>query len=273
MFLNGDARRCRAVRIAVAVMLAMTAPLAAQSPAKQQPPAAKTDTKAAAELPAAREIIDRYIAAIGGRDAVLSHTSMHVTGTFAVPASGIQGQMEIYSATKPDRALQKVTIPGVGEVTTGYDGEHGWTVNPMTGPMLQQGKELEQARFEADFYGELRDPKKYKSITTLEKTTFEGRPCYKLSLVHLDGTEDFEFYDAETALRAGGVSTRETPMGSVTSTTAEGEYKKFGNVLQATTLALKAMGVEQKITVTTVEYDNVAATVFEPPAAVKALMK
>src|SRR5206468_3152672 len=150
---------------------------------------------------------------------------------------------------KPDRNVQRVTIPGLGEIATGYDGEHGWTVNPMTGPMLQQGKELEQTRFEADFYGELRDPKKYKSITTVEKATFEGRPCYKLSLVHLDGSEDFEFYDADTALRAGSITTHETPQGAVTATSVESDYKKFGNLLQATSISEKAMGVEQKITV------------------------
>ena len=35
----------------------------------------------------------------------------------------------------------------------------------------------------------------------------------------------------------------------------------------------KMMGVEQKLTVTTVEYDNVAPTIFELPAPIKALIK
>jgi hypothetical protein len=183
------------------------------------------------------------------------------------------GTVETFAAAKPDRVLQRVNVPGVGEILTGYDGAHGWSVNPMMGPMLQQGKELEQARYDADFYGELRDPKKYKSITTVEKTAFEGRPCYKLSLVRPDGSEDFEFYDVETGLRAGSVNTRESPMGPVTSTSIEGGYKKFGDLLQATTLTVKAMGIEQKISLSTIEYDNVAASAFDPPAAVQALIK
>ena len=32
---------------------------------------------------------------------------------------------------------------------------------PMTGPMLKVGKELDQTKIDADFYSELRDPKKY----------------------------------------------------------------------------------------------------------------
>lgn len=269
-------RSGRAVPAAcVAVALSFVTPLVAQVPAAQAP-AAQTPVAqppAATRLPSGREVIDRHIKAIGGRAAVLSHTSMHTTGTYAVPASGMAGTVETFAAANPDRALQRVTVPGVGEILTGYDGEHGWTVNPMMGPMLQQGKELDQARYDADFYGELREAKKYKSITTLERTTFEGRPCYKLSLVRPDGSEDFEFYDVETGLRAGGINTRESPMGSVTSTSIETGYKKFGNLLQATTLTVKAMGIEQKITLDSIEYDKVAPTAFDPPAAVKALIK
>jgi hypothetical protein len=169
--------------------------------------------------------------------------------------------------------LMRVTIPGLGEMSQGYDGSHGWAVSPQTGPMLQVGKELDQTKLDADFYGELRDPKKYTSLKTIEKSVFDGRPCYKVSLVRIDGNEDFEFYDVETGLRAGSIATRETPMGNVTTTTVEADYKKFGNILQATTLVQKMIGVEQKLTLTGFEYDNVAPTVFELPAPIKALIK
>jgi hypothetical protein len=33
------------------------------------------------------------------------------------------------------------------------------------------------------------------------------------------------------------------------------------------------MGVEQLITITAIEYDNVSPSVFEPPAQIKALIK
>jgi hypothetical protein len=74
-------------------------------------------------------------------------------------------------------------------------------------------------------------------------------------------------------LRAGSIATRDTPMGRITTTNTEGDYKKFGNLLQATTMVQKMMGVEQKMTLTTVEYDNVAPASFELPAPIKALIK
>jgi hypothetical protein len=174
---------------------------------------------------------------------------------------------------KPDLALSKVTLGGIGELVEAYDGAHAWSQSPITGPMLSQGKELEQRKFDADFYGELHDPARYSSITTVEKTTFQGRPCYKVSLMRKDGAEDFDFYDVETGLKAGTIATRESPMGSVTSTVWQGDYKKFGDVMQATTIKQTNTGVELVMKVTAVEYDSVAKATFEPPQAIKALIK
>lgn len=251
------------LRVATVAVL-LLAPVYAQAPAKPE---------TASELPDARELINRHIKAVGGREAILAHKSMHATGTLSVPASGISGPMEIFGAANPDRVIVKTTVAGIGEIMEGFDGSHGWSMSPMTGPMLKVGKELTQTKLDADFYSELRDPQKYPTVKTLEKTTFDGRPCYKVSVKRIDGAEDFDFYDVATGLRAGSINTRESPMGTITMTSIEGGYRKFGKLSQATTVTQQVMGVEQKISLSIVEYDNVAASAFEPPAAIKALIK
>jgi hypothetical protein len=110
-------------------------------------------------------------------------------------------------------------------------------------------------------------------MTTLEKTDFEGRPCYKLRLVRRGGGEDIEFYDVETGLKAGTITTRESPMGSITGTSIETDYKKFGPLLQPTTIKQTVMGIQQVITLTSVEYDKVDPAIFDAPAQIKALVK
>ena len=270
-----------AMRVAaIAIVGVLTfAPVAAggQAPATQKPAGQDAKPPAAAEaskapLPSARSILDRHIAAIGGKEAVLSHSSTKATGTFSVASAGMNGSLEVIAA-KPDKSMVRITIPGVGEILEGYDGKSGWTLSPMTGPMLLEGKQLEEKRFDADFYSELHDDGRYASITTVEKTEFEGRPCYKVKLVRKTGGEDFEFYDVETGLKAGRIATRETPMGSITGTSVETDYKKFGNLLLPSTIKNTMMGMQQVITIATVEYDTVAATAFEPPAEIKALIK
>lgn len=249
-------------------MVGVPSTLYAQAAPAATPPTAATS----AALPSARSIIDRHIQAIGGRKALTAHSSTRMSGTFAMAGSGMSGSVEVLAA-KPDRTLNRIVLAGIGEILEGYDGQVAWSASPMTGPMLAQGKELAQKKFDADFYGELHDPARYASITTLEKTTFEGRPSYKVSLVRKDNVEDFEFYDAETGLKAGAILSRETQMGAVTSTVWQGDYKKFGDILMPTTLRHTNIGIQIVMTITTVEYDTVAPSAFEPPAAIKALIK
>lgn len=267
---HGPARRAR--WIAALALATFTLTTHAQQPAAPAGGAAGPKSAAAADLPTARSIIDRHVRAIGGREAVLSHSSTHARGTLSMPMAGMTGELDIYAA-KPNRSLVKITLGGVGSVVEGFDGTHGWTLSPMTGPMLLDGRQLEDKRFDAEYHAELKDDARYASMTTLERTEFDGRPCYRVRLQRKSGAEDIEFYDVATGLKAGGITTRETQMGTVTATTVERDYKKFGNLLQATTIRSQFSGMEQVITLTAVEYDSVPASVFEMPAEIKALSK
>ena len=269
----------RAVSMGLGVAAVAAATLSAQAPqalpqaAPKAPPVVAKAAEADVSLPTARAILDRHLKAIGGREAILSHSSSHATGTISVPAAGIGGTLEVFAAARPSRAMVKITLGGVGEVMEGFDGTNAWSMSPMTGAMVLQGKQLEDKKFDSEFYGELHDTSRYLSMKTLEKTVFEGRPCYKVSLVRPTGVEDIEFYDVETGLKAGSINTRETPMGSITTTSVETDYRKFGNLLQATTLKQSAMGIQQVFTLSSVEFDKVEPKVFEPPAQIKALIK
>ena len=251
------------LRVATIAAL-LSASLYAQAPAKA--PAASVS------LPDAREIINKHIKAVGGRDAILAHKSMHGTGTVSVPASGMNGTIEVFGAA-PNLQVIKISMGGIGEITEGFDGTHGWSVNPVTGPTLKVGKELDQVKLDADFYSDLRDPKTYPEVKTVDKVAFDGRQCYKVALTRIDGSQDVDYYDVETGLRAGVEGTRETQMGTITQTSIETGYKKVGKLLQPMQLTTKAMGVEQRITLETVEYDTVQPSTFDPPAAIKALIK
>jgi hypothetical protein len=290
--LTGVAASRRFASIALAGVLVITSvglsaqttqPAAPPKPAPAAPPkqtaapprsdgSAKEKPTVQSDLPSARSIIDRHVKAIGGRDAVLAHSSSHATGSMTVTGSGITGILDIYGA-KPDKSLVKINLGGIGDVLEGFDGVHGWSLSPMTGPMLTQGKELEEKRFDADFYSDLNEEGRYATMKTVEKTTFDGRPCYKVSLIKKDGSEDFDFYDVETGLKAGAMGTRESQMGPMPVTQIHGDYKKFGNLLVPTTLKQTAMGIEQVLKINTIEFDNVPPSTFDPPAQIQALIK
>lgn len=229
--------------------------------------------KSAEPLPPAQSIIDRHIKAVGGREAIKSHTSMSAKGSLSIPANGMTGTIEVFAA-RPNKTVARTTLAGIGEVKEGFDGTVAWSISPMTGPMLSTGDELAQKALDADFDGALGIASKYESIRTIEKTTFEGRPVYKIALKRkIGGTDDIEFYDVETGLKAGAIVQRTNPMGTISVTSAVSDYKKFGNLLQPTVMKQTTQGVNIVTTFTSFEYDNVDPAVFELPADIKALIK
>jgi len=255
--------------------LAQTAP----APTAPKPPAPKpksapaaTDATKSTALPSPQSIIDRHVKAVGGKAAILAHKSSHATGTFTMPAQNLTGTLDIYGA-KPDKSLVKINLGGIGDLMEGFDGTTGWTLEPMSGPRLKEGQELVEKKFDADFYSDLHEPGRYASMKTIEKTTFEGKPCYKVSLVRKEGGEDFEYYDVETGLKAGASGTRQTAMGPITATQMLSDYKKFGDLLVPTTMKQTQMGVDQVLKITAVEWDNVPDSTFDLPAQIKALIK
>jgi hypothetical protein len=233
------------------------------------PPARAQD---AAKLPSGREVIDRYVEAIGGKAAVTKYKSTKVEGTFAVPSQGLTGTMEVLTAA-PDRFLLRVTLPGVGEIANGFDGAVGWLVDPMMGPMLLHGEALAEMKVDADYYAALHDDRNVASVETVERTVFEGAPVYKVRVERRSGGEDFEFYDVASGLLVGSTGKRTLPMGTFDVTNVLSDYKDFGGLRLATRSRQQMMGIEQVMTISSVEFDTVDAAAFALPPQIKALVK
>jgi hypothetical protein len=223
-------------------------------------------------LPAARELVTRHVAAIGGEAAFRAVKSIRVRGTFEMAAQNISGALEILSA-RPDKLLTRVEISAVGHVETGFDGKVGWTIDPLSGPALATGRQLSELGNDAWFDSVFHAPDRVREMKTVSRETFSQRPAFKVHVAFVGGTEQFEYYDAETGLQIGLEGSRETPMGVLPTSTVLRDYKKFGSLLQPTTLVQRAMGIEQTFHITSCEYDVVPANAFELPAQVKALIK
>jgi hypothetical protein len=233
------------------------------------PPARAQD---AAKLPSGREVVDRYVEAIGGKAAVTKYKSTRVEGTFSVPAQGLKGTLEVLSAA-PDRFLLRVTLPGVGEIANGFDGTVGWLMDPMMGPMLLEGEALAEMKIDADYYGALHDGAHYKSLETVERTVFEGTPVYKVRVERRTGGEDFEFYAVASGLLVGSTGKRTLPMGTFDVTNVLSDYEDFGGLRLATRSRQRMMGIEQVMTIGSVEFDTVDGAAFALPPPIKALVK
>lgn len=253
--------------LALAVMLPL---LNSQRLVEAAEAAAVPSQAPATRLPSAKEVLTRFVKAIGGADAVHKLNSSHSIGKVEAAKQAMTGTLEVFSA-RPNKLLQKMSIAGI-ESTVGYNGEVGWSIDPMQGPMLLQGKMLEEVREQADFYGILHDPKNYKSMETVQRTQFDNKDCYKLKLVRLSGNETTEYFDTKTGLLVGVVGMHESPMGAASATATVGNYKEFDGVKIPTRVSQQMMGVEMVVIVTSCENNQVSDSVFDLPPQIRALV-
>ena len=238
----------------------------------QQPLQLPSGRQAGPPLPSGRELVERHVAAIGGEAAFRAISSVRLRGRFEMAAQNISADFEQLSA-RPYRMVMKADIPGVGHTEQGSDGTNAWMIDPQTGPRLLKDREKDETMADADFDGPLHLPSHIKEMTTLGRTTFDGKDAYKVKVVLTSGVEQDEFFDTTTQLQLGWEARRATPLGVVPTTAILREYKKFGALLHPTVLVQKALFVEQVLRVTSIEYNVVPNSAFNPPPAIKALIK
>jgi outer membrane lipoprotein-sorting protein len=223
-------------------------------------------------LPAARDIITKYVEATGGASAFKSISSMRAKGTFTITGQQMSGELEMMAA-RPNKLLTRIAITGIGPVEEGYDGKIGWSIDPFRGPALITGRGLDERADEAWFDAPLHGGDQVKEMTVLGKEEFDGRQVYRVKVVSLRGTEQFELFDEKTGLQAGVEATRETPLGIIPTTTMFRDFQRFGQLTFPATVVQRIMGQEQVFTFTIYEFNTLPPSTFELPPAIKALIK
>lgn len=226
----------------------------------------------AGKLPTAQEVIEKYVNAIGGKEAFAKRQSVQSKGTLNLPAQGLKGSIEILSA-RPNKLLINIDLPGIGMSKTGYDGKVGWTSSPIAGPALMEDKQLGEFKEQADFDSDLHDAGRYSSMEVSGPVDFEGKKCYALKLVSKSGRESTEFFDAESGLMLGSESTEASPAGDLKVTTLLSDYEKKGDLLVATKTTQKISGIDMSMEMTEFEFDKVDPKAFDLPEEIKALVK
>jgi len=222
------------------------------------------------QLPLPSEIIARYVTAIGGAESFAEVSSMRVRGTLEITGQQISGSLELLSA-RPALMRLRAEMSGIGTIEAGYDGAIGWERNPLAGPSLLTGRRLEEAIEDARFDTPLHLPEYVREMTTVAQVEFDGRTAHQVDLVLASGQERTEYFDVESGLLIGSAARRETPMGVVPVETVLRDYQQFGPLRQPTVIIQRQLGIEQVTHLTSVEYNDVPTSAFEPPADVKVL--
>ena len=222
-------------------------------------------------LPAAKELIARYAKEVGG-DAWKSHTSARMKATMEFPGIGMKADIEAVNVFSNRAYLMKMTIPGMGEAVSGYDGTTAWMKEPTQGARLLTGPEAEQIVEEADPEASLRTTANIVKSETVEKTSMNGKDCYKVKHTWKSGRVTHDCFGVSDGLLVATTSKQQSAMGEMEVTQFYSEYKEMAGMKRATVMSGQMMGQELKTTLTSWEWDTVKPADTDPPADIKALL-
>lgn len=224
--------------------------------------------------PAAADIIAKYVAAIGGKSEIMKITSLKQIATMDMPAAGLSAQMEMYTAA-PNKSAMKASLPGIGDLVSGFNGTIGWEVNPMVGARLKADADLANAADDADFYATLLySADRFSSMETVGDTTINGEKAYDVKMVRkATNKESHSYFSATSGLVLANRSTQESQMGSMVVTATMSDYKKFGPLTMATKMETSAGPQKMIVTVKDVVINGAPESAFAIPENIKPLIK
>jgi hypothetical protein len=201
------------------VMFGAMAVASANAQATASAPAPAAAAKPAAALPSSDQVLDKYVNAIGGRDAWLKVKSRVSVGTIDVPAYNVTGTVEVHQKA-PDRVLTVVVVGGQ-TIRHGSDGTIMWSDDPQNGIKEETGAAAASSKREADFYHQLDLKQIYSKITVTGVDKVSGHDVYVVEAVAPDGSTDKFFFDQTSGLLVRSISHHPAPDGSDTVYTAD----------------------------------------------------
>lgn len=161
-----------------------------------------------ANLPSADETLSKYLAAVGGADALKKVKTRVQKGT--IDAMGHQFPIEVYSEG-PDKRVS-ISYPGGGSSVTAFNGEVGWLTIP-NGVHRMTTQEREAARIDAQLYFPIAVREMYKEFKVGPGGEIDGHATYLVS-AKAEGRPDLRLYfDQQSGLLVRQIRYAQTALG------------------------------------------------------------
>lgn len=173
------------------------------------------------------EIIDKHIAALGGKEKLLSLISLKMEGSMNMQGMDISVTNTIKQQVG---SRLDISVPGMGEGYQILNTSKGWNFMPFQGQsspeeVPEQDVKLDQTKL--DVQGVLVNYKEKGTTVTLEgQEKIDNVACYKLKVTTKNGKTTTLFIDGTTYYRVKSISTIKTPEGEQESETTYADFKK-----------------------------------------------
>jgi photosynthetic reaction center cytochrome c subunit len=182
---------------------------------------------AQAGLPPADQFFDKYLAAVGGADAVQKITSRVGKGTL----TGFGGQhfpVDIYDKA-PGKSSFFMHLPG-GDSTISFDGHTGWLGTPGRAPHIMIPDEIEAARMDGDLSLPVHLKTLRQKFVTEPSEKIDGHDTVQVT-GRSEGQPPLHFYfDSQSGLLLRLVRYNETPLGRLPTQIDYSDYRDTDGV-------------------------------------------
>src|SRR5437667_8910818 len=171
--------------------------------------AARVAGEEKAVFPAADQLLEKYLAAVGGAEALQKITSRVQKGTL-IAFGGQHFPVDVYSKA-PDRRFSVMQLQGGGSVTA-FNGKQGW-LSVLGHVHIMSAAENDAARMDAELYLPAHLKTLYQKFSVDAGEKIDGRDTY-LVVGHTEGQPPLRLYlDKESGLLLRLVRYGETPLG------------------------------------------------------------
>jgi photosynthetic reaction center cytochrome c subunit len=192
-------------------------------PAKTNAPA----ENATPSGPSADQIVDRYVAALGGASAIQKITSRIEMGNMDI-GGGRQFPVDIF-AKAPDTRVS-VMHTANGDNITGFDGKQGWLASPGRPTRDMPAGEFDFARLDADLYFPLHLKQLFSELRVRTPAKVGDRDAYFLLGINQGKPPVQLYFDEQSGLLVRTVHYLDTPLGRNPTQIDYFDYRDSGGV-------------------------------------------
>lgn len=188
------------------------------------------------------DIVKQYSAAIHS-DMLTSIKTIKITGKMS--AMGMEMPMVMYMKN-PNKIKVTYSLNGMDMISV-FDGEKGYTMNPMTGsskPVELTGEQLKQVQNNNAFRNELMIYYKNNQVTNEGVEDVNGSPANKLKVTPETGNPIFMFLDKKTGLLVKTSTTVEQMGTSMNVDSYMADYTDTKGVIMPKKTTAMANGME-----------------------------
>lgn len=167
------------------------------------------EAESTTSLPTAEQIIQKYLEAVGGADAVARISTRAQKGALTVGSK--QFPVEVL-AKAPWTRVTTVRFPG-GDSVTGVNGEEGWLSSPGRAVHDMGPSELDAAKLDAELFFPSYLKRMFEQWQVQKKEQLNGRETYVLTGVRYGQPSVELYFDVESGLLVRASRYAETPVG------------------------------------------------------------